>query len=127
MSKTKEIVEEIKKLSVLEVSDLVKQLEEEFDVSSLSAVAPAGQAPIADGEQAEAEEKSEYNVEVTNAGNKKIDVIKAVRELRQDLGLKDAKALIDEAPSVIAENMPAEEAQKAKEKLEEAGATVELK
>lgn len=126
MSKIEEIVEEIRQLSVLEVSDLVKQLEEEFDVQPMAVPTAAAGAGAQNGED-EAEEKSEYNIEVTDAGDKKIDVIKAVREFRQDLGLKDTKALIDEAPSVVAENMPTEEAKEAKEKLEEAGATVELR
>lgn len=124
MADIQKIVEEIKNLSVLEVSELVKKLEKEFDVSPMT-MAPAA-APT-EGAAAEAEERSEYNLEVTNAGENKINVIKALREFRQDLGLKDAKELIDSVPSVVAENIPADEAQEMKAKLEETGATVELK
>ena len=120
-----EIVEEIKKLSIVEVSELVKALEEEFGVSAAAAVAvaaPAAAAPAA----AAAEEKTEFNVVLANAGANKIAVIKIVKELT-GLGLGEAKALVDGAPQEIKQNVPAEEAKEIEAKLKEAGATVELK
>ena len=120
-----EIVEEIKKLSIVEVSELVKALEEEFGVSAAAAVAvaaPAAAAPAA----AAAEEKTEFNVVLANAGANKIAVIKAVREIT-GLGLVEAKAMVDGAPSTIKEGVPTKEAKEMEAKLKEAGATVELK
>lgn len=125
MEKIEKIIEEIKQLSILEVSQLVKKLEEEFDLAPLVMAPQAGTATT-EGADSKTEEKSSYNVKITNAGEKKINVIKVIREFRQDLGLKDAKALIDSVPSVVMENVPAEEAKEAQKKLEEAGATVEL-
>jgi len=126
MADLDKILEQIKELTVVETSDLVKKLEEEFDISPM-AITPAATTAAEDADTDNTEEKRAYNIEVTDAGEKKINVIKALREFRQDLGLKDAKELIDNIPSVVAENMPTEEAQEAKKKLEEAGATVELK
>ena len=116
------IVEELKALTVLELSELVKAVEEEFGVSA-AAVAVA--APAAGGAAA-AEEKSEFDVILANAGAEKIKVIKAVREVT-GLGLAEAKALVDGAPKTIKEAAAKEDAEAIKAKLEEAGATVELK
>lgn len=121
----KKLVEEIEKMSVLELSELVKVLEDKFGVSSAAPMMVAG-APVAQGEEAAAEEKSEYDIELTAAGDKKINAIKAVREIT-GLGLKEAKDMVDGAPKVIKEKVAKEEAEEAKKKLEEAGASVELK
>ncbi len=121
----KKLVEEIEKMSVLELSELVKVLEEKFGVSSAAPMMMAGM-PAAGGEEAAAEEKSEYDIELTAAGDKKINVIKAVREIT-GLGLKEAKDMVDGAPKVVKEKVKKEEAEEAKKKLEEAGASVELK
>ena len=114
-----EILEAIENMSVLELSELVKDMEEKFGVSAAApvAVAAAGAA---------AEEKSEFTVVLKEVGDKKINVIKAVREAT-GLGLKDAKALVDGAPANVKENVAKDEAEALKAKLEEAGATVELK
>jgi len=109
----------------LELSELVKVLEEKFGVSASAPMMMAGPSAAGDGE-AVAEEKSEYDVELTAAGEKKINVIKAVREIT-GLGLKEAKDMVDGAPNVIKEKAKKEEAEEAKAKLEEAGASVELK
>ena len=124
MADLKSFVEEIKKLSVLEVSELVKMLEEEFGVSAAAPVAMMGAA--AGAPAAAAEEKTEFNVELKEAGANKIAVIKIVKEFT-GLGLGEAKALVDGAPKVLKENVPAEEAKAIEAKLKEAGATVELK
>ena len=124
--KFKKLVEEIEKMSVLDLSELVKVLEDKFGVSAAAPVM-MGAAPAAAGEAgAAAEEKSEFDVEVTEAGASKINVIKAVREAT-GLGLKDAKDLVDAAPKVIKEKVAKAEAEEMKKKLEEAGATVTLK
>lgn len=115
-------IEEVKQLSVLELSELVSALEEEFGVSA--AVAAAG--PGAGGAAEEVEEQSEFTVILKDFGASKINVIKVVREIT-GLGLKDAKALVDEAPSTIKEAVEKAEADEITEKLKEAGATVELK
>ena len=120
----KSLVEEIKKLTIVEVSELVKALEEEFGVSAAAPVAVAA-APAA-GAAAPAEEKSEFDVILKEAGANKIAVIKIVREIT-GLGLGEAKALVDGAPSTIKENVPTAEAKEIETKLKEAGATVELK
>lgn len=119
------VLDTVEKLTVLELAELVEALEEKFGVSSLPAAAPVAAGPAPAGEPAE--EKSEFNVELASFGDKKIQVIKAVRTLKPDLGLADAKKLVEGAPAVILENAPKEEAEDAKKKLEEAGATVELK
>lgn len=124
--KFKSLVGEIEKMSVLELSELVKVLEEKFGVS---AAAPMMMAvgPAAGGEAAEAaEEKSEFDIELAAAGDSKINVIKAVREITGQ-GLKDAKDMVDAAPKVIKEKVAKAEAEEIKKKLEEAGATVNLK
>jgi large subunit ribosomal protein L7/L12 len=120
-------VEEIKGMSVLDLSELVKALEEEFGVSA-AAAAPAAAAPAAGGgATAEAaEEQTEFTVNLTGTGDKKIQVIKVVRELTS-LGLKEAKDLVDGAPKPVLEKVSKEDAEKGKTKLEEAGAQVEMK
>lgn len=125
MADIKNLVEEIKKLTIVEVSDLVKALEEEFGVSAAAPVAVAA-APVAGAATAAAEEKSEFTVALKEAGANKIAVIKVVREIT-GLGLSEAKALVDNAPSTIKENVPTAEAKEIEAKLKEAGATVELK
>ena len=117
------LLEEIKKMSVLELSELVHAVEDEFGVSAAAAVAVAG--PAATGGAA-AEEKSEFDVELTEVGAEKIKVIKVVREITA-LGLAEAKALVDGAPKVIKEAMGKDDAEAAKAKLEEVGAKVTLK
>ena len=118
----REIVEEIKTKTVVEINELVKMLEEEFGVSAAAAVV-AGPAA---GPAAAAEEKTEFTVALKEVGANKIAVIKAVREIT-GLGLSEAKALVDGAPSVLKENVPTAEAKEMEAKLKEAGATVELK
>ena len=117
------IIEEIKSLTILEVADLVKALEAEFGVSAAPvAVAGGAAAPAA----AAVEEKTEFDVELKSFGAKKLDVIKAVREIT-GLGLKEAKALVEEAPKVVKEGVSKEDAEKIKAQLEAAGAEVEVK
>ena len=127
MSTTQEWIDELKGISVLELAERIKALEEEFGVSAtaVAAAAPAGAAPDADGDGA-AEEQSTFDVVLTGAGDQKIQVIKVVRAAT-GLGLKEAKALVDEAPKPIKEGADKEEADKLKADLEEAGASVELK
>ena len=117
------IIEELKTLTVLELSELVKAVEEEFGVSAAAAVAVA--APAAGGAAA-AEEKSEFDVILANAGAEKIKVIKAVREIT-GLGLAEAKALVDGAPKAVKEGVSKDEAEEIKAKLEEVGAQIEIK
>ena len=119
-----EIMEAIANMTVLELSELVKAMEEKFGVSAAAPVAVAAAPGAAAG--AAAEEKSEFTVMLASAGDKKINVIKAVREAT-GLGLKEAKALVDGAPAAVKENVAKAEAEELKKKLEEAGATVELK
>jgi large subunit ribosomal protein L7/L12 len=127
MATPAELIEEIKKMSVLELSELVKALEEEFGVSAtaVAAAAPAAGAAAGDGAAVE-EESATVDVMLTGAGDKKIQVIKVVRAAT-GLGLKEAKALVDEAPKPVKEGVERDEAEKLKGELEEAGATVELK
>ena len=117
------LLEEIKAMSVLELSELVHAVEEEFGVSAAAAVAVA--AP-AEGGAAAAEEKTEFDLVLAEVGDQKIKVIKVVREIT-GLGLGEAKAVVDGAPKTIKEAMPKEEAEAAKAKLEEVGAKIELK
>ena len=119
-----EILEAISNMSVLELSELVKAIEDKFGVSAAAPVAVAA-APAA-GAAAAAEEKTEFDVILKEIGDKKIQVIKAVREIT-GLGLKDAKALVDGAPKEVKTGVAKAEAEEMKKKLEEAGATVELK
>ncbi|EEP60749.1 50S ribosomal protein L7/L12 [Sulfurihydrogenibium yellowstonense] len=121
-----EIKEAIKSMTVLELAQLVKDLEEEFGVSAAAMVAAAPAAAGAAGAAAPAEEKTEFDVILTNAGANKINVIKVVREIT-GLGLKEAKDLVDGAPKPVKEGVSKEEAEQIKKKLEEAGATVEIK
>lgn len=121
------IVESLNKLSVLELVELKKALESEWDVTAAVAAPVAVAAPGGGGGAAEAEEeKSSFDVVLTGTGDKKIQVIKVIRELT-GLGLKEAKAVADEAPAPVKEGVAKEEADQMKAKLEEAGATVELK
>ncbi|ADG81173.1 50S ribosomal protein L7/L12 [Thermincola potens] len=128
MSKVNEILEAVKGLTVLELAELVKAFEEEFGVTAAAPVAVAAAAPAAAGgaAAAAAEEKTEFDVILASAGDKKINVIKVVREIT-GLGLKEAKELVDGAPKPVKEKVGKEEAESIKAKLEEAGATVELK
>lgn len=119
------IVEEIKGLTILELNELVKAVEEEFGVSAAAPVAVAGGATAAAAAPA-AEEKTEFDVVLTGFGDKKLGVIKAVRELT-GLGLKEAKDLVEGCPKAIKEGVQKEEAEKIKEALVAAGATVEIK
>ena len=112
--------------NMLEISELIKDIEEKFNVSAAAPVAVAGAAAPAGGDAGAAEEKSEFDVEVTSVGEKKINVIKVIREITS-LGLKEAKDMADNAPSIVKEAAPKEEAEEVKKKLEEAGATVTLK
>ena len=124
--KVEEIIETIGGLTVLELADLVKALEDKFGVSAAAPVMMAGAAPAAaDGAEAEAEQDA-FDVVITAAGDKKIQVIKVVREITS-LGLKEAKALVDEAPKPVKEGVTKEEAEEIHTKLSEAGASVEIK
>ena len=123
--KFKSLVEQVEKMSVLDLSELVKVLEKKFGVSAAAPVAMMA-AGGAGGEVAAVEEKTSFTVELKSAGSNKIGAIKAVRAVT-DLGLKEAKDLVEAAPKVIKENVPKEEAEVMKKKLEEAGATVKLK
>lgn len=124
MSKIQTIIDTVKELSVIELSDLVKAFEEEFGVSAAApvAVAAAGAAPAAGG----ADEQSEFDVILSAVGGNKIAVIKAVREIT-GLGLKEAKEVVDNAPKAVKEKVEKAEAEEMKKKLEDAGATVEVK
>lgn len=119
-----EILEAVEGLTVLELNELVEKAEEKFGVSAAAPVAAAGAAQAAGG--AAAEEKSEFDVILASVGDAKMKVIKAVKDLT-GLGLKDAKAIVDEAPKAIKEGASKEEAEELKSKLEEVGATIELK
>lgn len=120
------IVKQIEEMSVLDLSELVHVLEDKFGVSAAAPAMMMAAAPAGGEAAGAAEEKSSFTVEITEAGAQKIAVIKAVRELTQ-MGLKDAKDLVDKAPATIKENVPKAEAEEMKKKLEEAGAKVELK
>jgi large subunit ribosomal protein L7/L12 len=120
-----DILNAIADMSVMEVVDLVQAMEDKFGVSAAAAVAVAPAADGGDGGAA-AEEQTEFDVVLTGPGEKKVNVIKAVRALTS-LGLKEAKALVDEAPSAVKEGVSKDEAEDVKKQLEEAGATVELK
>ncbi len=127
MATKEEILEGIASMSVLELSELLKEFEEKFGVTAAAPVAVAAAAPAGGGEAAPAEEEQdEFDVVLIAAGEKKIQVIKEVRSLTS-LGLKEAKDLVDSAPKPVLEKVSKEDAEKAKSQLEEAGATVELK
>lgn len=121
MAKIDDILESIDKLTVVELADLVKNIEEKYGVSAVAAAAPAAGGAAG----AAAEEKSSFNVVLKEAGAQKIQVIKVVKDVT-GLGLKDAKDMVDGAPKTIKENVAKEEAEELKKKLEDAGATVEL-
>jgi large subunit ribosomal protein L7/L12 len=126
MATAAELIEEIKKMTVLELSELIKALEEEFGVSATAVAAAAPAAAAGDGAAAAEEESATVDVVLTGPGDKKIQVIKVVRAAT-GLGLKEAKALVDEAPKPVKEGLDRDEAEKLKGELEEAGASVELK
>ena len=124
---TKEdVIEFIANMSVLELSELVKEMEEKFGVSAAAPVAMMAAGPAEAAGAAEADEKTEFDVILIGFGDKKIQVIKEVRAIT-GLGLKDAKTLVDEVPKPVKEGIPKEEAEKIKEQLEEAGAQVDIK
>lgn len=119
-----DLIKQIEELSVADLADLVKELEERFGVSAAAPMAMAGGAPAAGG--AVEDEKDSYTVMLKDAGAQKIAVIKAVRQILPELGLKEAKDLVDGAPKEVKKDMPKAEAEEAKRKLETAGASVEL-
>ena len=123
MADLNKFIEDIKSLTVVELNDLVKKIEEEFGVSAAATFAVGAAAPAA---AAAEEEKTEFNIVLKDVGANKIAVIKVAREIT-GLGLSEAKALVDNAPSVLKENVPTAEAKEMEAKLKEAGATVELK
>lgn len=124
--KVAEIIETIGGLTVLELADLVKALEDKFGVSAAAPVMMAGGAAPAGGGEDVAEEKDSFDVVLSGAGDKKIQVIKVVREITS-LGLKEAKAMVDEAPKAVKEGVSKDEAEDIQNRLQEAGATVEIK
>jgi len=126
MSKVQEILEAVKGMTVLELSELVKAFEEEFGVSAAAPVAVAATAGAAQPAVAEVEEQTEFDVILTAIGDKKVNVIKVVREITA-LGLKEAKDLVDAAPKAVKEKIGKQEAEDIKTKLTEAGATAEIK
>ena len=121
-----ELIEAFKEMTLIELSDFVKEFEEVFDVEAAAPAAVAA-APAAGAGEGAAEEKDEFDFVLTDAGAKKIGVIKAVREIVSGLGLKEAKELVESAPKAIIEGASKDDAEAAKTKLEEAGASVELK
>lgn len=126
MATKTEILDAIASMTVLELSELLKEFEEKFGVTAAAPVAAAAAAPAAGGGDAAAAEQDEFDVILTGAGDKKIQVIKEVRTLT-NLGLKEAKDLVDGAPKTVLEKVSKEDAEKAKAQLESAGAAVELK
>ena len=123
--KKEEVLVYLEKANMLEISELIKEIEDKFGVTAVVPVAIAGGAAPA-GEAGAAEEKSEFDIELTSVGEKKINVIKVIRTITS-LGLKEAKELADNAPSMVKEVVPMNEAEEIKKQLEEAGATVTLK
>lgn len=124
--KVENLLNEIASLTLVEAAELKEAMEEKFGVSVAAPVMVAGGAPAGGGEAAAAEEKSEFDVELTDMGAKKLNVIKAVREAT-GVGLKEAKEIVEGAPKVVKEGVSKEEAEELKKKLEEAGAKVTLK
>ena len=122
-----ELIEAFKEMTLIELSEFVKEFEDVFDVEAAAPVAAAAPGAPAEGGAAAAEEKTEFDVVLTDAGAKKIGVIKAVREIVSGLGLKEAKEMVEGAPKAILEGASKDDAEAAKTKLEEAGASVELK
>ncbi len=125
-AKFKDLVKQIEEMSVMDMAELVKILEKKFGVSAMAAVAAVPAAGNNAPTEGEVVEKTEFTVELKNAGSQKIQVIKAIREFTGK-GLKEAKDLVESAPQTVKENVKKEEAEDIKKKLEEAGATVELK
>lgn len=124
-AKFKDLIDQIDKMSVLDLSEFVKVLEDHYGVSAAAPMAMVAGAPAAEAEAVE--EKTSFDVVLTSAGAQKIGVIKAVREIKPELGLKEAKDLVDAAPKEVLQGAKKEDAEAAKAKLEAAGATVELK
>ena len=122
----KDVLSYLEEANMLEISELISDIEEKFGVSAAATVAVAGVAAPAAGGAEAVEEQSEFNVELTSVGDKKIGVIKAIREITS-VGLKEAKDMADSAPSVVKESLGKQEAEEVKKKREEAGATVTLK
>ena len=122
-----ELIEAFKEMTLIELSEFVKEFEDVFDVEAAAPVAAAAPGAPAEGGAPAAEEQTEFDVVLTDAGAKKIGVIKAVRELVSGLGLKEAKEMVEGAPKAIIEGASKDDAEAAKTKLEEAGASVELK
>ena len=122
--KREDVLVYLENANMLEISELIKEIEDKFGVTAAAPIAIAGGAAAA-GEAAEAEEKSEFDIELTSVGEKKINVIKVIRTITS-LGLKEAKELADNAPSIVKETIPKAEAEEIKKQLEEAGATVTL-
>ncbi len=127
MSKLEKLVEDLSALTVLEAAELSKLLEEKWGVSAAAPVAVAAVAGAAAAPAEAAEEQTEFTVVLTAGGDKKINVIKEVRGVRPDLGLKEAKDLVEGAPQNVVENVSKQQAEEIKKKLEEAGATVQIK
>lgn len=128
MADLDKIVEDLSSLTVVEAADLVKQLEEKWDVSAAApAAAVAMAAPAAGGDAGATEEKDSFDVILVGDGGNKVQAIKAVRAIKSELGLKEAKELVEAAPKALLEGVGKDEAEEAKKKLEEAGAKVELK
>jgi len=127
MSKLEKIVDELSALTVLEAAELSKLLEEKWGVSAAAPVALAAAGPAAAAPAEAAEEQTEFTVVLTAAGDKKINVIKEVRAVRPDLGLKEAKDLVEAAPANVKENVSKQDAEEVKKKLEAAGASVTIK
>ncbi len=123
---SEEFIKQIDEMSVLDLSNLVKELEEHYGVSAAAAAVPMAAGAAAGGGEAETEEQTEFDVILTSFGDKKINVIKAVREVTS-LGLKDAKDLVESAPVAVREAVSKEEAENVKKKFEEAGAQIEVK
>ena len=128
MADLDKIVEDLSSLTVIDAADLVKKLEEKWDVSAAApATAVAMAAPAAGGDEGAAEEKDSFDVILVGDGGNKVQAIKAVRAIKSELGLKEAKELVEAAPKALLEGVGKDEAEEAKKKLEEAGAKVELK
>ncbi len=125
-SKYADFIKQVEKMTVLELSELVKELEDKFGVSASAPIAVAA-TPASGAPTDEVEEKDSFIIHLASSGDQKIAVIKAVREIRPDLGLKEAKDLVDGAPKDVKADVPKDEAEAAKKKLEEAGAKIELK
>ena len=127
MADLDKIVDELSSLTVIEAADLVKQLEEKWDVSAAAPAAAVAVAAPAGGDAGAAEEKDSFDVVLLGDGGNKVAAIKAVRSIKSDLGLKEAKEFVESAPKALLEGVSKDEAEEAKKKLEEAGAKVEVK